>query len=94
MADHSRIMQQEKPLCVYYYLKIKYKQQKSNKTGENAEILRIFQREGRARGPRWTVPGVTSTHSLRCRGAGCSSPPRACRPCSRQSGTGAPCPPR
>lgn len=30
MADHRR-MQQEKPLFVYPYLKIKYKQRKSNK---------------------------------------------------------------
>lgn len=43
--------------------------------------------------PCLTVP-CFSTRSLRCRGGGCSSLLPACRPCSHQSETEAPCPPR
>lgn len=91
MADH-RIMQQEKPLFVYYYLKIKYKQQKSNKGGREFR----FSAASKKRESAEALPDCphVSTRSLRCRGGGCSSPPPACRPCSRRSETEAPCPPR
>ena len=91
MADH-RIMQQEKPLFVYYYLKIKYKQQKSNKDRRESRFSAApLQRES---AEALLDCHCVSTRSLRCRGGGCSSPLPACRPCSRRSETGAPCPPR
>lgn len=53
MADH-RIMQQEKPPFAYYYLKIKYKQQKSNKDWREFRDSLHLAKRGKARGgPAW-----------------------------------------
>lgn len=85
------IEQEKAPFFVYYYLKIKYKQWKSKKgRREFRDSLHLARRE-RARRPCLTVTCV-NIHNLRCRGAGCSNPHLACRPCSRQSETEAQCP--